>query len=891
MVLVGLFALLFWLMGATPAHAIPVAAVAAILAVEATATIAIAITAVLNIALSMALSFVASALFKRSPTAAAAPGVETPINTNFNVRVAAGPRTVVYGRRRVAGTYGLLHLVQNNQGLNMVILLAGHPCQSVDQIMVGEEVFDFPADFDSGGFLIKGRMAGFIRVRAHLGDPSQAADQDLIDDIALYGGSSDVWGPDHRLRGICYLYVRLQFGPSPFPGDPNGQPPLFSDGIPNISAVIKGKKDIYDPRTATAGYSANPALCVANYLCDATYGFGIDYATRIDETALIAAANACDEDVSTPDGGTENRFECNGAFQSSEQPQTVLGWLLGSMHGRAPYDGERWTIQAGVYHTPTLSFSDDDLRGEMTVESITSRRDLFNTVKGTFTSPDHNWQEFDFPPVPNGANAYATVDGKTIYKDINLPFTTSVTMAQRIAKIELQKARKQITVKAKCKLSVWLAQAGDTVMWTSAELGWTSKPFDVRKATFVIEEGEGGMIYGVDLDLAETAPSVYSMDVSEQQLLADMPATNLRDIRTVVPPTNLTATEVIYTTLEGGGLKSRIDLAWTASPDGTAHRYQPEYKRRADADFTVLPQTSGTTYAIENLEPGIFDLRVTAMGYAGNLSAYLTGSITVTGIGAPPENVSGLTLLPTGGLAQMRWTPPDDLGLRAGGGIEFRHAPVSSGATWATATAIGEVGVPALGFHILPLKAGTYLALYFNRLQSDARQYGATPATIYTAQVALAGFTTLVTSTQDPGFAGTKTQLAVASGKLAIASGKSIGQYAWPFIDLGSVKKCRVTIGCAAAVVSNSDLVDSWADIDARPSWDTVASGHEATVRHRIRWTNDDPAGSPTWSSWQKVDVGEFEARGFSIETEIESIDTTWNAEISALSAVVAELT
>lgn len=885
MVLIGLFTLLFLVTAVPPAHAIPVAVIAAILPASL-AALAPAIAAVINVALSLALSFVASALFKKSPASTGgAQQPDTPIRSNFNVRVAAGPRTVVYGRRRVAGTYGLLRRSGRNQFLHMIILLAGHECEGFDQVIIGDEVFNV-ADLDSNGFIVGGPMGGLVRFKFHLGSPSQLADQDLIDELA----DANRWNPDCRLRGICYMYVRLEFGPhGPNAGD---QTPMFADGIPNISAVLRGKKDIYDPRTATTGYSTNPALCVANYLCDTTYGLGIDYATRIDETALIASANDCDFAVDVPGGGTEARFACNGAFESSEQPQTVLGWLLGSMHGKAPYDGEKWTILAGTYQTPTLSFTDDDLRGEMTVETVLSRRDLFNTVKGTFTSPDHNWQEFDFPPVPNGANAYATVDGKTIYKDISLPFTTSVSMAQRLAKIDLQKARKQITVIARCKLTVWLAKAGDTIQWTSAELGWSSKPFDVRKATFVSEEGEGGPIYGVDLELAETAPSVYSMDVSEQQLLADMQPTDLPNASEADPPTNLVAAETVYTPIEGGGLRSRIDLAWSASPDSFALNYEVGYKLRAASSFTVLPRTSGLTYQIEGLAPGVYDLEVAAVNFVGVMSLPLTGSLTVSGIGAPPENVSGLTLLPTGGLALLRWTPPDDEALRSSaGGIEFRHAPVTSGATWATATPIGEIADARLGFAIVPLKAGTYLALYFQRLTNGVRQYSPIPATAYTAQVALTSFSTLDTQTEDPTFGGTHTQTEVSSSKLRIVNAKNVGTYNWTnYIDNGSVKKCRITVSAAAAVTSRSDLVDSWEDVDSRPSWDTVVGGHEATVLTYVSTTNDDPAGSPTWGSYHRIDSAEFSCRAARFRTDLWSLDPTWNIEVSALSAVSEEI-
>ena len=64
----------------------------------------------------------------------------------------------------------------------------------------------------------------------------------------------------------------------------------------DLKALVKGKKDIYDPRlevaaggsagaspsnTAYQAWSENPALCVANYLTDSKFGLGV-VASKID---------------------------------------------------------------------------------------------------------------------------------------------------------------------------------------------------------------------------------------------------------------------------------------------------------------------------------------------------------------------------------------------------------------------------------------------------------------------------------------------------------------------------------------------------------------------------------------------------------------------------------
>ncbi len=112
----------------------------------------------------------------------------------------------------------------------------------------------------------------------HEGWPDAIADADL-------NSASDNWGANDRLRGLCYIYVSAAW---------NSQ--VFHKALENISAVVKGKA-VYDPRTSTTAWSDNPALIVADYLTDPDFGYGADYATEIDETALIAAANICEETV------------------------------------------------------------------------------------------------------------------------------------------------------------------------------------------------------------------------------------------------------------------------------------------------------------------------------------------------------------------------------------------------------------------------------------------------------------------------------------------------------------------------------------------------------------------------------------------------------------------
>lgn len=96
------------------------------------------------------------------------------------------------------------------------------------------------------------------------------------------------WTAAHRGRGRAYIYCKLQYYADRWP-----------TGIPVLKAEVKGKK-VYDPRTGLTAWSDNSALCIRDYLVNAS---GLNAKpSEIDETSFIAAANICDEWVlsSTP---------------------------------------------------------------------------------------------------------------------------------------------------------------------------------------------------------------------------------------------------------------------------------------------------------------------------------------------------------------------------------------------------------------------------------------------------------------------------------------------------------------------------------------------------------------------------------------------------------------
>ncbi|HZQ01421.1 MAG TPA: phage tail protein [Reyranella sp.] len=882
--------------------------VGALVTAALTSTLGATLASVVGAVISAALSFVAQALLTPPASSAQRQKPERqPIDNKVTIRQPAGARPIVYGNTRVGGTYALIHSDQNNQNLYLVIMLAGHEIEAVDQIWFDDAILTF----DGSGWVTGGTWVGrsppgndvtkfnnLARVTVHLGTPTQAADANFLSEIP------SVWDATCRLQGIAYLAVKLVWNAE-----------TYSSGIPNITAVVRGKNDIYDPRTATTGYSSNPALCLVNYLCDPTYGVGVSYASGIDEPALIAAANACDLQVSgggASGSGTEALFSADGASLSSDTPQVIIGNLLGAMHGKVAYDGNLWRVLAGAYQTPDNSFTDDDLRTSSRgpkIQTLTSRRDLFNCVKGTYIGADQNWQQGDFPPLIS--QPYITADGGLqVYKDITLAYCNSATRAQRIAQIDLLKARWQIVATMPCKLSAWQARAGDTVYWTSARYGWTNKPFEVSEAQLTIEHGKEGPQLGVDLTLLETDPSIYNPSSSILVLPPASAHTNLPDAINAGPPSNLSATEQLYVARDGGGVKNKVVLSWTASPDAfvtSGGGYLVQYQLQGASSWISLPVTSATSAEIPDVAPGTYNFQVASVNWAGNASTPITLAQAIVGLNAAPVTPQSFSVNAIGGAALCRWSLPTDLDVLQGGFMVIRFSGLTSGATWDQAVSIGEAVAANAMACVLPLKTGTYLA----KFQNSNGVYSLSPASFVSSQTSMWAFTALGSLVENPAYAGVMTGVALDldDGHLKLDSAQSFdsvsyvdGMASWDYpggvgasgtyafhapLDLGSVQSCRLTSVLATQVYDVMDEFDTRpGDVDDWPTWDGTVTGEECDALLTVQTTQTNPSSSPTWSNAQRLDSAEFSARGFEFLLTLSSSDGNYNIGVSTLEAI-----
>lgn len=816
------------------------------------------------------------------------------------VRGSAEPRRIIYGRARVSGPliYAASYGAQK-EWILLVIPLADHPCQSIDAIWIGET--RITADqIAADGLVTAGRFAAImadggafspaepnetvrtgIYIKRYLGSQT-AADPDLVTN------SPDGWTAADKLTGISYIYLRMRFNADWFPY-----------GIPNISAEVTGKSAILDPRSTTTAYSNNWALCILDYL-KGSYGLAASD-DEIDLPSFIAAANLSDENVALNQAGTQTqkRYTLDGSFTLDESPLNVIERMLAPGGGALVYVAGKYRLYGGAYTAPAITLTPSDMASDFEVATKPPRRDLFNSVRGNFIDPDRFWQSSEFPP--QKSEALIAEDGEEIWREIDLPFVLDATRAQRIAKQLLLRARQSIIFKgsfryASLDLTVW-----QVVALTIPDLGWSAKPFRILSWSFSPESGL------ITLMMQEEQASSYAWTWDEAANTPDAPDTTLISPINISAPRGLGATESLYATRDGAGVRTAVSLSFLEPENPFIREYQVQYRLAADTAWQNAAPVLASPAQVLDLANGIYDFRVRAVSAASE-GQWATLRFSVGGLAAqPPAAVTGLNLQAIGGFAWLGWDRHPELDVRIGGRFEIRHSPSVGGPPWGNATSLGPALSGEATYAPLPLRAGTYLI----RAVDAGGAYGAV-ASIEASQATALPFANVASVQEDTGFTGTKTNVLGAGGVLKLDStgnwdsaasvdaipdvdGMGLVQPSGTYvftsgIDLGAVRSIRLSARLLSSVTafgSNWDQrvapIDEWLAIDD-------VFGGEADAWVEVRRTNDNPLGTPAWSAWQRLDSAEFNARAFQFRAQLRSYQSAFNIEITQLRVTADEV-
>ena len=772
---------------------------------------------------------------------------------------AAVDHQIIYGRSRVGGVR--LYDASTggtNQFLHRIIGFAGHEIESYDEIYLNDEVVTLDG---TGNVTSPARYNGFVRIRPFYGTTTQTADPDLTYETSTLAEGR--WTVNHRLLGIAYIYARFNYDPDVFP-----------NGIPIISATIKGRK-VYDPRTTGTAWSDNPALCIRDYL---TAGFGLSQTSaQVDDASITTAANICEEVVDS-----EDRYTCNGSFVTGFTPSQVISDLLTSMGGLLWYSQGQWRMKAAKYVTPTITLDENDLRSGVNLSTRHSRRNNFNTVKGKFKGPESTWQEADYPTVTDPV--FVTADNNLVNTlDFPLPYTTSSKRAQRIANIALRRNREQLTFSASFGLKALGVEVGDFVYINNTRFGWTNKPFEVSAWTF-------GLTETLDLQVQMTLREISSA------VFTDEPAQIFENNNTTLP-------SAFYTEPVGLNLSSEVRIisesitdvilaTVTASQPGNVERVEVQFKKSTDSLWSIVGVGDLGIYEILVVDSNItYDVRARSYSYLGLKSDWtFYDNFQPSGLLAPPAIVDNFRANLNGGSINLEWNAVPDLDLSH---YRIRHSIEESGASFANATtAVEKVSRPATSITV-PTRPGTYSIRAYDKIGNASLNY----SQVVVPNTALETFTNNLTSVQSPTFSGTKTGCSLTGSELRITTTTSpptTATYVFTtYIDTGAVRRVRARVDVNVnRYDANAGLWDAIPGLwDSIPGfWDDWTGGSQyddTDVVTYISFTSQDPAGTPTWSPYQPFKAGEFYGRAFRFKIDLESDTSGVTPSISGLTARV----
>lgn len=867
---------------------------------------------------------------------------------------------IIYGKMRVGGAIVYDESTgANNKLFHRIIAVAGHEVESFDTIYINDEV----VTLDSNGnvtspskyvkttakrvreidpsdgeyhWVTQTSTKYLVRFKFHNGSPTQSADTDLI-------AESEHWTSEHKLSGIAYMYVRLEHDADAFP-----------NGMPTITAEVKGKK-VYNPATSTTAWSDNPALCLRDYL---TSSYGLkEEASNIDDTLVNSAVTVCDALVGSPvtkiqvggeykiktvgntdftlygsannnvgtvftatavpdaDSGDTGvveiaRYTCNGTFTTAMTPYDLLSDLLTCMGGSLWYAQGKWRMKPAYWTSTVMDLDEDDFRSSIDVSTRHSRRDNFNTVKGTFRGEESNWQVTDYPQITN--SAFVSADGgQESVADVDLPFTDNSIEARRIARISLESNRQQLTINAAFGLRTLGLQVGDNVRLTNTRFGWTNKEFQVLAWSFGLTDG---LDLQVNMTLRETAESVY--DEVDDGIVYE------RDNTTLLSPFEVPNLGINISTelrrVKGKTLGVLIlDITNTENTLDTAEvQIRKSLVEFNEPDFTSVA-TMGAFVGTERveivaIEETLYDIRARATNSLGVSGEWNTiSNYPVEALGAPPADVTNFDGNVVGSTLFLSWTPVSDLDLAH---YTIRYSHLTSGAVYSEAEDIAEVQVGSSTVSLQNAGVGTYFIKAVDDTTSGSNA-SVNPAVFVVTSVGISDLNVVATLTENPSFAGVKSDVVVnASNSLELApnllfddatglfddrSGlfddftgyASSGIYYFSNdLDLGQKYTSRLNFSFTSTRSDRTDLFDSaTGNFDDRAGvfdGDPTAFG-DTSVSLQLRHTDDDPTGTPTWSDWQAFSVSDITARAFEFRLLLSSTDTNVTPVVSALSVTV----
>ena len=441
------------------------------------------------------------------------------------------PIPVVYGTRRIGGIKVHKYVTDasggaENEYLHLIVPL----CEgTIDSIV--EVFFDGVSENDAKWTRkVAGITVGkWFTIERFLGEPDQPASASAVSQIPN-------WTVNHQLRGIAYLYIRVQMD----------KEQSIWRGEPAITATVRGRK-ILDPRSGLIEYSENPALQLLDYLTNTVYGKGLPLA-RLNQPSFLQAADLADEqlisDVTINEITTElshRRFTSNVVLDTGQSVFNNVKKLLSGMRGLLPIGSGYIRLAIETSGEPVFHFSHGSseatnhatITGPVKTQSG-RKADRYNRVIVRFPNRNTEFEndEIFYPADDNPLAQQWLIEDNGIRLEQSFEFETITSKAEayQMAEIIAKRSRNRLECSFSASPAAIQVEPGDIVSVTDDTRGWDAKPFRVEQVKLE-EDGD------CDIELIEHQNAIYPW--SGTSYSERVGGTNLGDPANIPAPTGL----------------------------------------------------------------------------------------------------------------------------------------------------------------------------------------------------------------------------------------------------------------------------------------------------------------------------------------------------------------
>ncbi|MCE0849384.1 DUF1983 domain-containing protein [Pseudomonas asiatica] len=482
----------------------------------------------------------------------------------------------------------------DGEWLHMVYVLSEGEIDGLEDIFLGEEVVQ-----------AYGEHASYELIT----NPTQVN--------AFLKANSPDWRDTQVGRGLSFVRLSFKYSAEKYPS-----------GIPDVRFVLRGRRDIYDPRTGTAGYSENPALHILWFLRNRC-GVPDD---EIVFASFANSASVCDEMLANADGSTSARYRSGCVIGADESRTQVMQKLEAACGGKLIRVGGRWMLQVGAYYGPyDFEITEDMVIGTVTGSTEPTNDSAINTVRGTFVDPTQAWAETDYPEV--SVSEWVVADGGEAAETLSFSYVSNPYQAQRLANIELRRRRAGGTLSIPMNFMGYNCRPGRSVKVNLPSLNIVGE--------FIVTDWSMSADSGCNVSVAQNEPAIFDDAVGQPYNpigFIKLPAGGLGG------PTGLAwSTEENAESVQG-------TLSWVA-PYGVVTGYAITIRQGATAVQAQQVPATALKLPLSGLPSGSYTMSVAALG---PLTRSGEASITVNIDGPPiPEactvrsTIDTITLFPS----------------------------------------------------------------------------------------------------------------------------------------------------------------------------------------------------------------------------------------------------